>query len=325
MKLQTSQLRQFRAAAQGIKQNNLLPILSYLKFDNGTITKNSLDSFVQMKSDFKGVMLIDERSLYTFLDFTDADTIDVTAKGTSITITDGKTKKVLPTDDIKVFPATADPGSDIVELNIETLQAIKTALSFTNEDGANEFSKYVFIGNGLIGATNNFIAYTQPTIGLPEMVIGKDAAIIIAKYSSVTFSENDTYQFYEIGDFKYGFCKTETPMINLTPHSKLPNIDRIEANKYPIIKFCDMCVSDCPSRVVVAEFFGGAMQMNDAAYSISNTSPLDVMLEDFTFNPGLMSKLLKSVPGDNLQFVKSGAKYYITDGNFVALIMEIKP
>lgn len=325
MKLQISQLRQFRAAAQGIKQNNLLPILSYLKFDNGTITKNSLDSFVQMKADFKGSMLIDERALYTFMDFTDADTIDVTAKGASLTITDGKTKKIAPTDDIKVFPSTSMPASDAVELNTEILQTVKTALSFTDENGANEFSKYVFIGNGLIGATNNFIAYTKPCGTLPDIVIGKDAAVVIVKYPSVIFSENDTYQFYEIGDFKYGFCKTETPMINLTPHSKLPDIDRTDVNKYPIIKFCDMCVSDCPSRVVVAEFLGGVMQMNDAAYAINNTSPMDVVIEDFTFNPGLMSKLLKSVPGDTLQFVKSGAKYYITDGTFVALIMEMKP
>jgi hypothetical protein len=325
MKLQINQLRAFRTAAQGIKQNGILPILSYLKFDNGIITKNNLESFVQMKAEFIGSVLIDERVLYTFLDFTIADDIEVTVKGTSCTITDGKTKKISPTDDVKLFPATAECEGATIELDSVVLSGIKTAMGFTDEASVNEYCKYVFIGDKLLAASNNFMAYTQPCNIENKIIIGHDAALVIIKQQSINFSENATYQFYQIGDLQYGFCKTEVPFINFTPHSKLPAESPVVANKQCIIKFCDMCVSDTPSRVVVAEFFGGAMQMTDAAYGITNTSPMDIVLEDFTFNPWLMSRMLKSLPGDELQFIRSGAKYYVTDGNFVALIMEMKP
>ena len=77
MKLSTKQLKQFNSIAGGMKQNNILPILSYLRFKDGTITKNNLESFVTMEADFEGSVLIDEKILMSFVEYTNAEEINV--------------------------------------------------------------------------------------------------------------------------------------------------------------------------------------------------------------------------------------------------------
>lgn len=323
MKLQTNQLKQFKAAASAIKQNNILPILSYLKFDNGTITKNNLESFIIMDSDFEGTMLIDEKVLMNFVDFTSASEITATVKGTQVIITDGKTKVTSPTDEVKNFPTNTETDTEQIELSANILYAIKAASNFTMDDQSMPFKEFIFVGNNIVTASNGFIFYGEKTTGAPQITIGKDAASAITKFESVLFSENDTYQFYSNGIYKFGFIKKDIKFLDMTKFMNLPESDKVEVNKSELIKFCDMCISNTPGRVVTAKVDGNLLSMVDAGYGINIETNISATLDTFGFSPAYMIRMLKSLPGETLQFIRGKNKYYITgETGFVSLIME---
>ena len=77
MKIPTKQLKAFNSAAGSMRQNSILPILSFLKLDKRTITKNNLEAFITMDIDFEGSYLIDEKILMGFIESVDAEEIDI--------------------------------------------------------------------------------------------------------------------------------------------------------------------------------------------------------------------------------------------------------
>ena len=324
MKLQTKQLKQFKAVSSGIKSNGIIPILSYLKFEPGNITKSNLEAFVIMDADVTDAMLIDEKVLMNFVDFTNADTITVTVKGNSIIITDGKAKVTSPTEDIKNFPAIAEATNKPVNIEPEVIEAIKVASNFTIEDSTMPFKECVFLGNGIVAASSGFICYTK-AMEAPTAIIHNNVAASLIKFHSLLYSETETYQFFTNGIFKFGFVKNDTKFINMTPFSVIPEGEPTEVEKQELIKFCDICISNTPGRVVTATINGNKMLMQDAAYGIDIEIPLSAKLDNFSFNPVIMAKMLKALPDEKLKFVRSTNKYFITgDSGFVSLIMEIK-
>lgn len=326
MKLLTKELKAFNSIAGGMKQNSILPILSYLKFEDGYITKNNMESFVMMEADFKGKCLIDEKILMSFVDAVNAEEIDVKINEKSIIISHGKEKMTSPTDDIKNFPTNTITEGKEIELSNEVIKAVKVAANFTQERDNTPYTSCVFIGKGIVAASNGFIAYCEKAEEtLPEIILEKGAISAIRNFDTVSFSENDSYQFYTNHVFKFGFAKTETKFLNMKPFSIVPDGERVSINKQEIIKFCDICANSCTGRVVVASIVKDKLVMKDAAYEIDYEKPLSVELADFTFNPVLMGKLLKSVPDEKVEFVRAEMKYYITGASgFVSLIMEMQ-
>src|SRR5690606_12927667 len=134
MKLKTKQLKQFNSIAGSMRQNNILPVLSYLKFEDGKITKNNLESFVTMDADFEGSMLIDEKILMSFVEATNAEEINVDSDGKRVTLSHGKEKFNSPTEDVNNFPKSAEPEGDEIEVPQDVLRAVKIAANFTMDD-----------------------------------------------------------------------------------------------------------------------------------------------------------------------------------------------
>ncbi len=330
MKLQTAQIKAFRNASASIKQNNILPILSYLKFDNGFITKNNLESFITMPADFEGSFLVDEKRLYGFVDNITSPEFEVTIKDGKIILTDGKFKQNSPTDEVSLFPVNITPDGDETIIEPSDMWAIKYATSFTQEDEVNPYMKCVFIGNGIIAATNSFIAYTEKTKLANTIILQKETAIAISKYESVIFSENESYQFFTCNDIKYGFVKKDTKFLDMKVFSVLPDVAGMTLNKEVIINFCSMCIASTPAGATLeANIEGGCLVMLYPDHNIDISTPLDLPIEstlpDFRFQPFLMSKMLKAVPDSELTFYRGKDKYFINgESGFVALIMEMK-
>lgn len=328
MKLLTKQLKTFNSIAGGMKVNNILPITSYLKFEDGYITKNNMESFVTMEADFKGKCLIDEKILMSFVESINADTIDVKIGEKSVILSHGKEKVTSPTDDLINFPKNDESDIKEIEIEPEVMKAIKIASNFAIEREGVPFTSCVFIGNGIVSATSGFIAYVENSAkDLPEIIIEKAAASAIRNFDSVSFSENDTYQFYTNHIFKFGFIKKDTKFVNMKTWSALPQGLKSEViDKNELIGFCDFCTKATVGRVAIASIVKNKLVMKDAAYEIDYEKPLSKELEDFTFNPVFMGKLLKSVPDETVTFSRAESKYYITgESGFVSLIMEMQP
>lgn len=330
MKLKTAELKQFNSIAGCMQQNKLLPILSYLKFDKGKITKNNLESFICMDADFEGSCLIDEKKLMEFVNSINASEVNVEINGTSITLSNpnnAKEKVKLPTTDIDLFPETLVSDGVETELNNEVLKAVKVALNFTMERDNMPQTTSVYIGQGLVGAATGFIAYMGSVSSeLPEIVMDKTAAFFIKNFDTVLFSENERCQFYSNHVFKFGFIKKEIPYLNMNPWIALmpKDVEGVEVEKDEIIKFCDFCVNTSEGRVVVAQILGDKLTMAESGYEVEYEKPISAKLEHFTFNPAIMSKLLKSIPDEKVNFIRAKGKYYVTGNGFVSLIMEMQ-
>lgn len=323
MKLQVKQLRAFKAAAASIKQNNILPICSFLKFSHGAITKNNMESFVIMDADVDGNMLIDERLLMSMVDSTKAIEITATVKGETVTLSDGLVKKISPTAPVEHFPVNDATGISYIELPALVLYAVKAASQLTVENPNTPYTECVFIGKGWVAASNSFSAYGEAVAGsLPDIVLQRDAAATISKFETVDFSQNDTYQFFRTGNLKYGFGKKETKFLDMTKHFVVPDGAPVIINKTEIIDFCNQVLTDCAGRPIVALITNGVLTMVDAAYGLDIQQPLTIDMEDFSFNPNIMRQLLKALPDEQVNFIKSIHKCHITgQSGFVALIM----
>jgi hypothetical protein len=328
MKIKTRQLKQFNSIAGSMRQNNILPILSYIKFEDGKITKNNLESFVTMEADFEGSVLIDEKILMSFVESIDAEEIDVTVNGTKVTLSHGKEKFNSPTDNIIDFPKSAESDGEEIEIPQDVLRAIKIASNFTMERENLPFTSCVFIGDGVVAANTGFVAFAQKVEGAyPNIILEKSAATVIRNFNTVSFSQNDSYQFFTNNVFTFGFIKKDTKYIDMKKYLTLPPKEGVvEMNKTDLQNFCDICSSSSAGRVVIAKIEGGKAIMVDVDYGNDYEKPLPSLLPDFSFNPAYMGKLLKSLPDTELSFVKDGDKYFITGGSgFVSLIMKSAP
>ena len=325
MVLLTKQLKQFNSIAGSMRQNNILPILSYLKFEDGKITKNNLESFVTMEADFEGAALIDEKVLMSIVDLTDADEIEVLPNGTKVTLCHGGKKFNSHTDDIKNFPENILIDGEEIEITQDVIADLKVISNFTMERENLPFTSCVFLGNGVMAANTGFIAAVKKTeIDYPEIILEKNATSLIKSFNSIFFSQNNTYQFFTNGSFKFGFIKKETKYLNMSKFFEMiPKEGALKMDKYPLQQFCDICNSVCVGRVVLAEISGSKAIMKDPDQENDQEIPLPVELPYFSFNPTYMSKLLKSLPDDDLTFIKDERRYFVTgESGFISLIME---
>jgi len=324
MKLQTQQLKKFKQLSTGMKANNLLPILSYLKFDNGTVTKNNLESFIVMDIECDGSLLIDERLLMSMVDSTGSDTITATLKGDSVILNDGKTNKVSPTATVNEYPVNASADVEYIDLPSPVLYAIKVASSFTAENAAVPYTEHVFIGKCNVAASNSFIAYIEQVAeGLPEIVLTREAAFMAGRFETLQFSQSETYHFFKADNFVMGFGKKETRFLDMSQFLT-PVEGGVQINKSEIIKFCQMVLSDAQGRSINGSFENGIMVATDDAYGYANETPLSVKLPDFTFNPAYMLQLLKSLPDEVVIFTEAKNKLIVTgESGFFSLIMKV--
>lgn len=328
MKLQTHQLKKFNSVAGGIKKNTILPILSYLKFEDGKVTKNNLESFVTMEIDFEGSCLIDERILTTFVESTGASEIDVEVKGNSITLSHGKERIISPTDDIKLFPEPPVPENKLdIFISQDVLKAIKVASNFTMDLENSPHASCVHVGNGVVGATSGFIAYVEPIEDeLPEIVLEKPMLSVLKGLEFATFNQSDSYIFFKNGNFTFGFIKKDTKFLNMGRFKALPEGEPTLMPKKEFEGFCELCNGYSVGKsYVLATLKEKELSMIDPDFGIDYKKELPTRLPDFSFNPSYMGKLLKSLPDDNLKFLKGQNKYYVTGekGNYVSLIMEL--
>lgn len=334
MKLKTAELKRFKANSSFIKHNNILPILGYLKFDGGVVTKTSLHSFIEQDMDFEGSLLVDENVLFNFLNYTNEPVITVTEKSGRVTITDGKSTVSCPSEDIKTFPSTPESETEGIELSNEVLCAIKFAANFTDNMEMPDVRGHVFLGSKLVSGCNGIIGYTETfKEELPKVSLLKEVASIVGKFPSATFSEGGNYVFFSMDSTKYGFIKSQYPFTDLTRISKIDKkANSFTVNKDDILFFNEMCVSSTKAKGLAAsmsiEDGKLTLSMSDSDFNVDVTKTIEVsgeMDDSFTFNPQMMSTQLKNLPDNELTFYQSKGSYFITgETGFVSIIQQLQ-
>lgn len=188
MKLNTTEIKKFKIVSDSIKSRNILPILNYLKFDNGTITKSNGESFVVMDADFEGSFLVDESQLMSFIEKVNSKEIEIEVEGKRLLLINPNKKQermASPTEPVENFLNVAETGGEEIEFDDELIEQIKTASAFTTERENLPYTSCVFLGNGIVGAVNGFIAYAKKIeVDVPKIVLEKNVTDAIKRFKN---------------------------------------------------------------------------------------------------------------------------------------------
>jgi len=196
IKVSVADIRSFKKNSSHIKRNNILPILDFIKFDNGTITKSNINEFIVQESNFSGSFLIEERVLFNFIEYTNAAEIIFEADGNKIKLSDGVQKTTATQGDIALFPVTEKPPKETVSLTDTILKLFGAAAKYTIEEDHDLIISHIFIGGNAIMASDRFIGFFR-TIDreLPKTAIPKHVAERVSSIDPADFSETENKLF----------------------------------------------------------------------------------------------------------------------------------
>lgn len=333
MKLSVKELKAFKQNASHIKSNHILPICGYLKFQDNTVTKHAMHAACIQDIKCSERCLISENVLFSFIEGCHSEEIAVKIDEKSVTLIDKNRKIISPTAAIEHFPRADFSGEGQIDIPNECGWAIKEAAQFcaTNKDASH--MDYVYVGNRSVGATNGTIIYTKDVgVDLSKMVLSREIIGIAFKLDDVKVSQSDRHYFFQWGNVRYIFLKTDQSFWGIGSMGKMPeDIPKIEVNKSEIIAFNDLCIATSASMLSTVKMSSNKknfdLQMADSAAEVypsalilANAQPF----ETFTYLPRHMNTLLKSISDDELVIYRGDHKLYITgESGAITIISEV--
>lgn len=331
IKVPVSDLRSFKKNSSHIKSKGIIPILDYIKFDNGTISKTNINEFVVQESNFSGAFLVEERILFNFIEYTHASEILFIADGKKVIISDGSQKTSSNQAEIELFPAIEQPPKETVSLTDTILKLFGAAAKYTQEQDDLRKS-HIFIGGDAILASDGFIAfYRKIDRVLPNTAIHRHVAERISSIDPADFSQNENKMFFRAGKVIYGFQKTEATYIDMRRFFEYSKEDSFHAPKSELIEFNEMCLSMSKIKMChpFLEIKNDKLIMSavNSDYGVDNEKEIEVvggMGDKFKYDAAIFNRLLKTAPDEELTFSRIKGMMYITGASgFTSLIMEL--
>lgn len=330
-KVPVADIRSLKKNASHIKSKGILPILDYIKFDNGTISKTNINEFVVQESTFTGAFLVEERILFNFIEYTHATEIVFTSDGKKIILSDGSQKTTSNTDEVALYPAIEQPPKETVSLTDTILKLFGAAAKYTQEQDDLRKS-HIFIGGDTILASDGFIAfYRKIDRELPKTAIPRSVAERVSSIDPADFSQTEKKLFFKAGKVIYGFQKTEATYFDISSFFKYTKVDSFLAPKSELITFNDMCLSMSKIKIChpFLDIVNNRLLMSavNSDYGVDNEKEIEVvgkMEKKFNYDAVTFNRLLKTAPDDELTFCLTKGIMYITgDSGFTSLIMGL--
>jgi len=331
IKVPVADIRAFKKHASSIKKHGILPILDFIKFDNGTITKTNISEFVVQESDFTGSFLVEERVLFNFIEYTSA--FDVTFNvDKKVIISDGAQRVVSNLDEIKLYPEIEQPPKETISLTDTILKLLGTAAKYTQDIDDDLRKSHIFIGGNAVMASDGFIAfYRELDRELPKTAIPRSIAERVSSIDPADFSQSEKKLFFRAGKTLLGFQKTEATYIDMRGFFQYPKDDSFHAPKSELIEFNEMCLSMSKIKKCFPylDVVDGKLIMSavNSDYGVDNEKEIEVvgkMEGKFQYDASTLNRLLKTAPDEELTFSRLKGMMYITgDSGFTSLIMEL--
>ena len=332
VKVSVADIRSFKKNSSRITSKGILPILDYIKFYNGTITKTNINEFVVQESNFSGAFLVEERILFNFIEYTSAVEISFVTDGTKVVISDGSQKTTSNQGDINLFPAIEQPPTETVSLTDTILKLFGSAAKYT-QDGSDDLRKsHIFIGGDAIMASDGFIAfYRKIDRQLPKTAIPRSIAEKVSSIDPADFSQTERKLFFRAGKVLYGFQKTEATYIDMSGFFNYQKDTYFHAPKAELISFNEMSLGMSKLRLChpYLEIVNGKLLMSavNSDYGVDNEKEIEVvgeMGDKFQYDAVTLNRLLKTAPDEELTFSRIKGMMYITgESGFTSLIMEL--
>lgn len=330
MTFKTSELRAFLNAASRIKTNTLMPVLCFIRFQDGTITKNALHSFVQYTCEFTGTWLIEERLLQTFVNSTISDEVIITWTDEKVMLYAGDSKLQGPNEDIKNFPVNDQSGVEL-KLPEGATDAIGIAAQMlTDDESAHPRCRHIFVGNKIIAGVDGWVGYLQDfTYELPQIMLSKHVAQIVSRLDQPCFSQNESYHFFREGFLLYGFSKPECTWMDMGILRCNNCFPVFSVDKFDLIRFCENCLAASPLNGIVATMEKKDVLMlrfSDVGFGVEIEKRIECEGDEaalFRFQPKLLLRMLKALPVTEVKAWRGERCYYFTGENFQSQIQTI--
>src|ERR1044072_1665478 len=228
MKIKTEELRRFLNAASQIKPNITAINLDSIKIEcTGqeiimTKTNNNIwcrYSYVCQQQPAAETYLVNEKIL-NGVALTSKEyeiTVSPYRDGKNIQITSGEDVIKVQNQDIKLFPQWVIATGDRVKINKEVVDRIRIASKYVNTAANITALNFVSIGMNGIFASNYNIVYHHNTFPLPEILLDKEPLNTIKSSDDMLYWSSDSYNFFQVDGFTYGFIKTAITPINYEP------------------------------------------------------------------------------------------------------------
>lgn len=332
IKVPVADIRLFKKHASRVNKHGLLPILDYIKFDNGTITKTNINEFVVHESNFTGSFLVEERILFNFIEYTNSPEITFTIEGKKVTISDGSQKVISNRDDIALYPEIEQMPEESVSLTDTILKHFGSAAKYTQEGDDDLRKSHIFIGGDAIMASDGFIAFSKKIDReLPKTAIARSVAERVSSIDPSDFSQSEKKLFFKTGKTLLGFQKTEATYIDMRGFFQYPIDHSFYAPKTELIGFNEMCLSMSKIKKCFPylDIIDGKLVMSavNSDYGVDNEKEIEVvgnMEGKFQYDASTLNRLLKTAPDEELKFSRLKGMMYITgESGFTSLIMEL--
>lgn len=332
VKVPVADIRSFKKNSSHIQNKGILPILDYIKFDNGTITKTNLNEFVIQESTFTGSFLVEERILFNFIDYTSALEVTFVTDGKRVILSDGSQKTGSTQGDITLFPIPEEMPEESVSLTDTILKYFGSAAKYTQEGNDDLRKTHIFIGGSAILASDANIAfYRKIDRELPKTAIPRSVAQRVSSIDPADFAQTEKKLFFKAGKVIYGFQKTEATYIDMSSFFKFENLDSFHAPKAELIAFNEMCLSMSKIKMChpFLEIKDGKLLMSavNSDYGVDNEKEIEIvgkMEGKVQYDASTLNRLLKTAPDEELTFSRGKGMIYITgESGFTSLIMEL--
>lgn len=332
VKIPMADLMSFKRNSSFIKSFGVIPIYDYVLFDSGVMVKSNQREFVIQQANFMGTFLVEERTLFNFLEYANASDILFTIDGKRVTISDGNAEVTCQTDDAENYKVPEFNSDNKMKIPANVLQAIMTAAKYCKDDENSHITPYVFIGQKSVFGADGLICYGGTfDFDLPEMILSRANAEKIGTLTDVSHAENERFHVFESKGVTFGFIKHEVKFQDMSIFFNRDKGQSFSVNKKDFLLFNEACLSISPSKIVYPTFTieDGhlLMSMADRDYDIrmKKKIPCDGKMEGtFGYIAAQMVKLLKTATDEELTFTQSEKLYYITgESGFNALIVEI--
>jgi hypothetical protein len=327
MNIKVADLKKFQKLSANIKSAGVLPILDYIKFGGGTITKTALSSFIVYDcGEATDSVLVDEKQLYSLLNITHSEFINIKVIRDKTFISDSLDTLHFQTQKVIEYPAIPEPETDKSEISKDFLSAMGQASFFSDNMGPiPKMYDYVMIGENAICSGDGFIGFHHPVAEDIRAVIEKKISASLSKLPIKAFSKGESYYFFFMGDAIMGFSIQQIGFADWRKFMQGGDKITFSASSSDLMSFNSLSIQNSENPMV--SMTTGRIEMTDILFNKGNDRPMENLTPngEFTYDPARMNRVLTAIECEELDFYDGKGMYYIksSDTKATAIIAKI--
>lgn len=357
--IQTSQIKKFISASEGVSDSKMLPIYGYVKLvcrkDGSYLIKHNGHRFVVFDVDasFKEeqTIMIETKPLFGFVKFSRTENIMISPNGMNVKINDGE-RSISCQITKDLYPSIPDHSKiNKFELSTEVIESLAIAKTHSLASSDNSMRPWTcfvhvrkigdkFFVIGTRGEVTYFKGFKED---LTEMSLEPEVISTIQSNKQLSYCSVENFDYFETIGILYGFIKPETRCSDMVDKvlQNFESPNSFEVNTRPILDFCEMVTlvndSSVPAQIKIegkGKTKNGniVLRFSDISDNVNAQESIPVQNKTFEFNqcfflPRNLITVLKGAKKDRVKISYAHSNFIVTSSeeDYIGAIMELAP